>query len=33
MVKVIQDASHLDLNLDRQRKMAMTQNVQDYRNI
>lgn len=33
MVKVIQDASHLDLNLERQRKMAMTQNVQDYRNI
>lgn len=33
MVKVIQNASHLDLNLERQRKMAMTQNVQDYRNI
>ena len=33
MVKVIQDASHLDLNLERQRTMAMTQNVQDYRNI
>ena len=33
MIGVILDASHLDLNLERQRKMAMTQNAQDYRNI
>lgn len=33
MIRVILDASHLDINLERQRNVAMTQNVQDYRNI
>lgn len=33
MTRVILDASHLDMNLERQRNVAMTQNVQDYRNI
>ena len=33
MISVILDASHLDINLERQRNVAMTQNVQDYRNI
>ena len=31
MIRVILDASHLDINLERQRNVAMTQNVQDYK--
>ena len=33
MIRVILDASHLDMNLERQRNVAMTQNVQDYKNV
>lgn len=33
MISVILDASHLDMNLERQRNVAMTQNVQDYKNV
>ena len=33
MIRVILDASHLDINLERQRNVAMTQNVQDYKNV
>ena len=33
IIRIILDASHLDINLERQRNVAMTQNVQDYKNV